>query len=249
MLVGDELLRIGEVDAVVAGVSMRGATDAEVNLLGSSLTEIYHAGLSRSATDDRIIDDDDTFSLHRIADEVEFHANVEIPDELVWLDEGAADVVIADEGRVVGNSELLGETERRINSRIWYRNDDIGLDGVEARQLPPHVHTGLAHSHSAQAAVRAGEVDVLEDAEGFPGRNEGKLRAQTLIIDHHNLSRFEIADECGADQVEGTGLGGEHPRITELSERKGAKTIGIADSNNLVLPHDDNGKGPFETTQ
>ena len=249
LLVGDELLGIGEVDSVVAGMAVRRAADAEVDLPGAGLAEIHHARLGGRAAHDGVVDDHDALALHRLADEVELHPDVEVADELGRLDEGAADVVVADESGVVGNSQFLGEAERGIDAGVGHGDDHVGLDGVEARQFAAHVDACLADGDAAQTAVGSREVDILEDAEGLARFGEGELGADSLVVDHDNLSRLEVADEGRPDQVKGAGFGGEDPSVIKLAEGKGAQTAGIAEADDFVLTHDHHGEGPFEAAQ
>ena len=120
---------------------------------------------------------------------------------------------------------------------------------METCQFAAHIDACLADGDAAQAAVGSREVDILEDAEGLARLGEGELGADSLIVDHDNLSRLEVADEGRPDQVEGAGFGGEDPSVIKLAEGKGAQTAGIAEADDLVLSHDHHGKGPFETAQ
>ena len=242
VLVGNEFLWIGKVDAVVAGVLVWRAADAQVDLLGSGLTKVHHAGLGGGAAHDGVIDDDNTFSLHGLADEVELHPHIEVTDELRWLDEGTPDVVVADKGGVIRNPELFGEAERGVDARVGYRDHDIGLDRVESCQFPAHIDASLADGHAAQAAVRAREIDVLKDTKGLSAFGKGKLRADPLVIDHNDLARLDIANEGGTDQVEGASLGGEDPTIIQLAERERPEAARIAHADDFLLTHHHHGE-------
>jgi hypothetical protein len=47
--------------------------------------------------DDGVVDEDDALAFEQIADRVELEADAEVADALLGLNEGAADVVVADE--------------------------------------------------------------------------------------------------------------------------------------------------------
>ncbi len=66
VLVGDELFRIGKVDAVVAGVLVRRAGDAHVDFLRAGLAQIHDARARRGAAHDRVIHDDDALPVRRL---------------------------------------------------------------------------------------------------------------------------------------------------------------------------------------
>ena len=165
-LVGEELVRIGKIDAVMAGVLVRRAGDAHVDFLGAGLAQIDHAGAGGGAADDGIIDDDDALAGDGFLDEVELHAHVEVADELRGLEEGAPDVMVADESVLVGDAELLGEAERGVVAGVRHRHDEIRLDRVQAGELAAHGGAHPGDVDVADDAVRPGEIDVLEDAEG-----------------------------------------------------------------------------------
>ena len=55
VLVGDQLFRVGKIDAVVAGVPVRRAGDAHVHFLRAGFAQIHHARARRGAAHDRVI--------------------------------------------------------------------------------------------------------------------------------------------------------------------------------------------------
>ena len=220
-----------------------------MDLLGSGLAEIDHPGLGGGSPHDGIIDHDDALPLHSFTDEVELHADIEVADELGRLNEGAADVVVAHEGRVVGDSKFFREAQRGVDAGIGHRNHDVGLDRVKARQFASHVHARPADRDAAQAAVGAGEVDVLKDAEGLARGCEGEFRADSLTVDHDHFPGLEVPDELRADQVECAGLGREDPGAVHLAEGEGSEAVRVTDTDDLVLAHDDDGEGSLESAK
>src|SRR5207253_2593766 len=100
---GDELATRRRVDAVVAGPLGRRARDAEVDLACAGVTHHLDDLARGGATDDRVVDDDHALALEDGLDGVQLEANAEVPDRLLRLDEGAADVVRANEPHLEGD--------------------------------------------------------------------------------------------------------------------------------------------------
>jgi len=68
-------------------------------------------------------------------------------------------------------------------------------------------------------AVRAGKVDELENAHGFPGAFREPQRAQALFVDDHHLAGRDVPHQLGAGGVERARLGGHEPRIAGAADR------------------------------
>ena len=248
-LIGEEVAGIGEIDAVMACVLVRGTGDAHVDLLGAGLAKIDDAGAGRGAADDGVIDDDDTPAGDGFLDEVELYADIEVANQLGGLEEGAANVMVADEGVLEGDAKLLGEAESGVGAGIRDGDDEVRLDGVKAGELAAHGGADTGDVDIGDDAVRAGEVHVLEDAEGFLLLGKGKFRADAGFIDDHDLAGFDLEDELGVDEIEGAGLAGEDVGAIELAEDEGPEAEGIADADDLALAHDDEGKGALDLAQ
>ena len=96
---GDEMLFAGRIDAVEARGDGGRTGDAHVDFSRASGPD--HANdLSRSgAADDAVVDEDDALAFKQGPAGVELHADAKVADALGGFYEGAADIVIADEGR------------------------------------------------------------------------------------------------------------------------------------------------------
>ena len=93
---------------------------------------------------------------------LEFDA--ELADALLGLDEGAADVVIADDAELEGHAALLAEADGRGHARIRDGHDDVGSGRSLARELHAHLLADVVDGAAADDAVGPREVDVFEDA-------------------------------------------------------------------------------------
>src|SRR5574342_840031 len=125
----DELLAGGRVDAVVAGPLDGRRRYAHVHLAGPGGPDHLDDLAARRAADDRIVHDHPALASQHFAVRVQLDLDAEVPDALLRLDEGAPDVVVADEARVVGQSGLLREAERRAHAGVGHGNDEVGGDG------------------------------------------------------------------------------------------------------------------------
>ena len=83
------------------------------------------------------------------------------------LDEGAADVMVADDAELERDARFLRIPDRRGDAGIRDRHHDIGVDMAFARQFPADALACLVDALAFDDAVGAGEIDVLEDAEAL----------------------------------------------------------------------------------
>jgi hypothetical protein len=83
--------------------------------------------------------------------------------------------------------------------------------------------------------VGAREVDVLEDAEARGAAAEGEVRfGATLGGDDDHLAGLDLAQEVGADDVEGAGLGGQDPAVPRRPRTRGRMPRGSRQPTSLV---------------
>jgi hypothetical protein len=68
--------------------------------------------------------------------------------------------------------------------------------------------------------IRPREVDVFEDAEAARLLHERLDGPDAVAVDDHDLARFDVAHEAGADDVQRAGLGGEDPGIRRGAEHQ-----------------------------
>src|SRR5213594_3793258 len=94
---GDELFFCGRIDAVVARGNSGWATDADVDFFGTGFADHANDFAGGGTADDGVVDENDALTFDEAAHGVELELDAEIADSLRRFDEGAADVVIADE--------------------------------------------------------------------------------------------------------------------------------------------------------
>src|SRR5436189_108737 len=82
------------------------------------LADQLDQGPARGAADDRVVHDDDLFSLKHFPDGIELDLDLRHAAGLGGMDERATDVVIADERVLELDPRLLGEAERHGVGRV-----------------------------------------------------------------------------------------------------------------------------------
>src|SRR5260221_14002951 len=101
--------------------------------------------------------------------------------------------MVADEGHLIGDFRLQRIPQRRAVSAVGHRHDDVGLDGVLARQLPPQFHSHPVNASIGDGAVGPGKIDVLKNGEGPALLQRKSLDAARpapllrLLVDHHDF--------------------------------------------------------------
>ncbi len=152
-------------------------------------------------------------------------------DAVAGLDEGAPDIVVADDAELERDAGLDGIAERGRDARIGHRDDDVGGDRALARQLGADPLARLVDAAALDDAVGTGEVDVFEDAEPPRAAAEGVLRTNARGVDDDELAGLDVAHEVGADDVERAGFRGEDVALAEPAEdeRPDAERIAHAD--------------------
>src|SRR6202035_2096086 len=116
------------------------------------------------AADDGIVDEDDALSGDEFTNGIEFEFDAEIADGLRRLDEGAADVVIANEAHAEGNFGFEREANGGGDTGVWNGDDHVGFDGMFLSEETAEHFAGVGHGAAEDDAVRARKIDVLEDA-------------------------------------------------------------------------------------
>src|SRR5438552_1351286 len=226
---GDQLPSRRGVDAVVARPLDRRRRDPHVDLAGAGALDHLDDLPAGGAADDRVVHDRDPAALEGLTDGVQLHLDPEVPDALLGLDEGASDVVVADQPELVGDPRLLREAERGPGAGVGDGNDDVGLHRVLARELMAERLADAMYGPAPQDRVRAREVDVLEHALQ-PLRGRKRLeRPEPRGGDGEDLAGRDLADRLGFQEVERARLGGDDPGVVEPAEREGPEAVRVAD--------------------
>lgn len=246
--VGQQLRTGGEVDAVEARPLDRRRGDPYVHLQGARLAQHAHDRPLRVAAHDRVVDHHDPLAPHVLPQRVELEPDAELAQGLRRLDEGAPDVRVLHEALAVGDAGLLGVADRRRGAGLGHRDDQVGLHRVLLGQLAADLHPRGVHVPAGDGGVRAGHVDVLEEAalglrHGEPGR------AQAVLVDRDQLARLDLADHARADDVERRRLAGHHPAALQPAEHQRAYAVRVAGRVEGRLVHEDEAERAAQSRQ
>ena len=101
---------------------------------------------------------------------------------------------------------LFRVAERGGHAGVGDGDDDVGGHAGLAGQLAAHLVAALLHPAAEDAAVGAGEVDVLEDATGLRDAGGVLAAGDAVFGDHDQFAGEHVAVVLGAEQVEGAGF-------------------------------------------
>ena len=104
------------------------------------------------------------FSTGPVGGVLQLHA--EMADVVGRLDEGAPDIVVADDAELERNAALGGVAHRRGHAGIRHRHDHVGGDRRLSRASSrADALARVIDRRALHHRIRAGEVDVFEHAE------------------------------------------------------------------------------------
>ena len=240
---GDQVPPQRGVDPVEARVGRRGGADAEVDLFRPGGPDHLDDLASGRPADDGVVHDNDPFPRNDPAHGVQLDLHAEVADRLLRLDEGSPHVVVPDEAHLEGEPGRLREPQRRGDARVGHGNDDIGIRRALHRQLPPESLADLVDASAAHDRIRAGEVDVLEDAEPLDRREKRVVGVRSPGVDDDHLARLHLPQVLRLDQVERARLRGDDrsPLPLHLPEGERPDPVGVAHPDQLVPGHEEEG--------
>ena len=123
MLAASSSVGARRVDAVEVGMRDRRARDAQVHLARARLEHHLHDLLRRGAAHHAVVDQHDAVAAHGAGVGGVLELDAELADALLGLDEGAADVVVADDAELEGDAALLGVADGGGHAGVRDRDD------------------------------------------------------------------------------------------------------------------------------
>ena len=165
---------------------------------------------ARRAAHQRVVDHHDAFVAQHVGLRVELDLDPEVPNRRLRLDEGAADVVVADQPHLERQACGFGIPQRRGDARVGDRDHHVRggrrfLCELAAERLARPIDVLPEHG-----AVGPGEIDVLEDAARRGGARKRHGGGQAALVEQQDLTGFHLALVRGPDQVQGAGLRRHH---------------------------------------
>ncbi len=90
------------------------------------------------AAHDGIVDQHNALAFQNVAHGIQLELHAEVAHALLRLDEGASDVVIADQAELQRDAALVREAHRGGDAGVGHRHDDVGHDRGFQRELASH---------------------------------------------------------------------------------------------------------------
>ena len=107
-----------------------------------------------SSSDDRIVNHNNTFSLHSLADGIQLYLNTALSALLLWFDKGSSHVRIFYKSRTIGYSGLQGISQRSTVAGLRYTHHKVCLHrGIHGKEFTCH-DTGAIDTDSVNDPVR-----------------------------------------------------------------------------------------------
>ena len=159
------------------------------------------------------------------------------------LDEGAPDIVVSDNAEFEGDAAFHRVAHGGRNARIGHRHDDVRGHRGFTRELRPDPLAGVIDRHALHHRIGTGEIDVFEDAEPFARPAEGLDAVHALVVDHDDLTGFDVAHEIGADDIQRAGFRGQDPAAGPLrpdsTQDQGADAEGVSHAHQCLVRQGD----------
>ena len=186
--------------------------DAHVHLGGAGVAHHLDDLGRGGAADDPIVDQDHALARERHAVGVVLQPHAQMADMVGGLDEGAADIVVADDAELEGDAGLLGIADRRRHAAVGHRarrrRPRPGSPGPARRRCA----CGPRRRRCPRRRCRGGRSRRARRCRsGAARRANGRSAAHAVAVDEHDLARLDVAHEVGADDVERAGLRGQDP--------------------------------------
>ena len=238
----------GEVDAVEARPPYRRGGDPHVHLTGARLAEHGDQRALGGPADDSVVDHHEPAAGDGVPERVQLQLDAPLPDGLAGLDEGPAHVGVLDQPLAEGDAAGLGEADRRGRPRFGHRDDHVGVRGMLGGEPPADRDPGGVHPPAGDRGVRAGQVDVLEQAPARLRRGE-RPGPYPAPVDADQLARLDLADEPGPHDVQRGRLAGHHPAGVQAAEHERPEAVRVPRRVQRLLVHEDQRVRPLGQRQ
>ena len=190
----------------------------------------------RRTPDDRIIDEHDALAVEAGPVGGVFAADSDLAAALGRLNEGAADIVVANEARFKRPPDGFGESERRRHAGVGHRGDHIDIGGRLLRENAPQIFTDIVDGASFDKAVGAREIDIFEGANPRRRRllrREVGMHAVRIAPDH--FAGSDVPFEFCADGVKRTGFRRQDGLAVKPAKHQRANADRVARADQRVI--------------
>ena len=221
-----------------------------MHLLGAGLAHHLHDLHRGGAAHEAVVDQHDALARDHRAVGVVLQADAELADRLGRLDEGAADIVVADDAELERNAGGLGIADRRRHAGIGHRHDHVGRRPAPRGRARCPCLRGSDRRCGRRRRSPAGRNRCTRRcrAAAAPAGTAGAICAPSSEIDD-DLAVLDVAHVARADDVERAGLRGQDRAAVELAQHQRADAERIARADQLLVGQRDERIGAFDLAQ
>src|SRR5690606_24085252 len=154
-----------------------------------------------------VIHENNALAIHDGAIGIVLQLHAKLADMLCRLNEGAADIMVADDAKLEGHTRFSGIADGSGYAGIRHRDHHIGIHTGLAGKFLAKALAHIVDALAADNAVRPREVDIFEHARTnlLDGEGADRLNLDLAILAcaEHHFTRLHLAHEFRADNVEG----------------------------------------------
>src|ERR1700736_6448874 len=209
VFVGKQFLTLGRVNAIEARMRCRGACYPHVDLFRGRRAQHLNDLYRRRTAHNRVIYQNDAFSRDQATIGVVFHFHANLAHSVGRLNECASDVVTENDPQVEWDTALLSVADSGRNARIRNRDYHVRFGRGFLREFHTDIPSDNINSLSFNHRIGTSEINMLEYAKPARSNGERTDAPNCLPIDDNKLTRFNIADEFGTDDIQGARLARE----------------------------------------
>ena len=226
----------------------RGA-NPDMNLFSPGFPQYPNNMGHRGAADDAVVHHYQPLPLNYFGQRVQLLADAQVAQPLFRLNKGAAYIAVLNQPIAVGNARLPGVAHGRRRRGVRNTHYQIGDNGMFPGQLRPHFPAGCIDQHPIQHAVRAGKVDMLENAHRPPlGGAVIDGGTEAVAVNDHRLSGLDVPRIFRAQMIQGAAFRGDNPALLQSAQAQGPDAERIPGRQQGILGQGHYGKGPGQGT-
>src|SRR5438874_4402634 len=133
-----------------------------MHFLGASATHHAHNLFAGGSAHDGVVNQHHALTFEQAAHRIQLKSYAEVAHRLLWLDEGAAYVVIANEAEPKRDATFRSVTHRGGYTGVRYRHNQVGIGRGFDGKLAAEFFAALLHRASKAATVGTRKINMLE---------------------------------------------------------------------------------------
>ena len=202
------------------------------------------------AAHDGIIHQHHALALQHGAIGAVLQLHAQIADLIRGFNEGAPDIMIADDAKLKRDAGFHRIAHRRRHAGIRHWNNQIRRNAAFARQFRTNALACFINRRAFHDAVRPREIDIFKNTKAAFDAAEGLDAAQAVIVNHHQFARFDVAHKFRAHDIQSAGLRRQHqPAIGQPPQHQRTHTKRITRPNQRAIMQSDQRIGALHLLQ